>query len=124
MDFVARRRGDGGRKLFAELQRSSTGYFSDPFSKWFRRFLERSGAARPKTCFHSFRHCYRDALREARIDHEVALALGGWSSGNGNDGGEVAAQYGRGYRAETLLTAIRMVSYPQLDLSHLKLANH
>ena len=97
MDFVARRRGDGDRKLFADLQRSSTGYYSDPFSKWFRRFLQRAGAARPKTCFHSFRHCYRDALREARIEHEVALALGGWSSGNGGDGGDVAANYGRGY---------------------------
>jgi len=67
-------------------------------------------------------HADPHALREARIPHEVALALGGWSSGNGNDGGEVAAQYGRGYRAETLLTAIKKVSYPQLDLSHLKVA--
>ncbi len=119
MDFVSRRREAGDRKLFADLQRSSTGYYSDPFSKWFRRFLQRAGAARPKTCFHSFRHCYRDALREARIEHEVALALGGWSSGNGGDGGDVAANYGRGYRAQTLLAAIERVSYPRLDLSHL-----
>ncbi len=119
MDFVSRRREDGDRKLFADLQRSSTGYYSDPFSKWFRRFLQRAGAARPKTCFHSFRHCYRDALREARIEHEVALALGGWSSGNGGDGGDVAANYGRGYRAQTLLSAIEKVAYPRLDLSHL-----
>lgn len=115
--FVEARRAAGGRKLFAELQASSTGYFSDPFSKWFRRFLAKAGAARPKNCFHSFRHCYRDALREARIDHEIAL--GGWASGSGKDGSETAAAYGRGYRVETLKAAIEKVAYPGLDLGRL-----
>ncbi len=119
ISFVEARRAAGGRKLFPELQASSTGYFSDPFSKWFRRFLAKADAARPKTCFHSFRHCYRDALREARIDHEIALALGGWASGSGKDGSETAAAYGRGYRMETLKVAIEKVAYPGLDLGHL-----
>lgn len=86
MTFVEQRRAAGAVRLFSELQKSSTGYYSDPFSKWFRRFLERAGATREKTCFHSFRHCYRDALRESRIEHELALALGGWSSGTGSEG--------------------------------------
>ncbi|WP_310796475.1 DUF6538 domain-containing protein [[Roseibacterium] beibuensis] len=119
MTFVAERRAAGAVRLFSELQKSSTGYYSDPFSKWFRRFLQRAGADRPKTCFHSFRHTYRDALREARIEHEVALALGGWSSGNGSEGGETAAAYGRGYRAQTLYEAMGRIAYPELDLSHL-----
>jgi integrase len=118
MAFVADRRAAGAVRLFSELQASSTGYYSDPFSKWFRRFLQRAGANRPKTCFHSFRHCYRDALREARIEHEVVLALGGWSSGSGSEGGETAAAYGRGYRAQTLYQALQKVRY-DLDLSHL-----
>src|SRR5690606_32685552 len=63
LSFVEQRRTAGAVRLFSELQKSSTGYYSDPFSKWFRRFLERAGATREKTCFHSFRHCYRDALR-------------------------------------------------------------
>ncbi len=119
MAFVADRRAAGAVRLFSELQASSTGYYSDPFSKWFRRFLQRAGADQPKTCFHSFRHCYRDALREARIDHEVALALGGWASGNGSEGGETAAAYGRGYRAPTLYDAMGRIAYPELDLRHL-----
>ncbi|MBO9502990.1 site-specific integrase, partial [Brevundimonas sp. A19_0] len=119
MTFVTQRRAAGAVRLFSELQKSSTGYYSDPFSKWFRRFLERCGAARERTCFHSFRHCYRDALREARIEHELALALGGWSSGVGNEGGETAAAYGRGYRAQTLYEAIGRIAYTELDLSHL-----
>jgi integrase len=119
MAFVAERRAAGAVRLFSELQRSSTGYYSDPFSKWFRRFLERAGATREKTCFHSFRHCYRDALREARIEHEVVLALGGWSSGSGSEGGETAAAYGWGYRAQTLYDAIERLAYPDLNLTHL-----
>jgi integrase len=53
LTFVEASRAAGDKKLFPELQASSTGYYSDPFSKWFRRFLEKSEATRPKTCFHS-----------------------------------------------------------------------
>jgi len=120
MDFVEDRRRGGSAKLFSELTISTTGYYSDAFSKWFRRFLERSGAARPKTCYHSFRHCFRDALREARIDHDVALALGGWASVSGKEGAETAEAYGRGFRVATLYDAIRQIDYPSLDLSHLR----
>jgi integrase len=112
-------RAAGDKKLFPELQASSTGYYSDPFSKWFRRFLEKSEATRPKTCFHSFRHCFRDALREARIDHDVALALGGWSSASGKEGVETAESYGQGFRVATLFEAIKRADYPDLDLGHL-----
>jgi len=115
MGFVAERRKSGDRKLFSELQVSSTGYYSDPFSKWFRRFIVKAGAARPKTCFHSLRHCYRDALREAGISHELALALGGWASGD-----EASAAYGRGHSVATLSAALERVTYPGLDLSHLR----
>jgi integrase len=118
-EFVQHRRAKGGTKLFPELPISTMGYYSDPFSKWFRRFLKKSGAARPKTCFHSFRHNFRDALREARIDHDVALALGGWSLGNGKEGAETAEAYGRGFRARTLRNAIEKVGYANLDLRHL-----
>jgi len=106
-------------KLFSELTLSTTGYYSDPFSKWFRRFIHKAKATRPKTCFHSFRHCFRDALREARIDHDVALALGGWSSGSGTEGTLTAEAYGRGFRLKTLSEAMERVDYPNLDLSHL-----
>jgi len=119
LDFVAERSRAGGRKLFPELHVSSTGYYSDPFSKWFRRFLAKAGAAQPKTCFHSFRHCYRDALREARIEHDIGLALGGWTSASGKEGSETAASYGRGYRLTTLAKAMERIEYQDLDLRHL-----
>ncbi len=118
LTFAERQRASGHQKLFPELELSGSGYYSDAFSKWFARFLTKCGAAEPKTCFHSFRHCYRDALREARIEHQIALALGGWTSGTSSDGGDVATNYGRGYRAPTLFDALRQISYP-VSLSHL-----
>lgn len=119
MEFVNERRRNGSIKLFPELPFSTTGYYSDPFSKWFRRFIHKAKATRPKTCFHSFRHCFRDALREARIDHDVALALGGWSSGTGKESVETAEAYGQGFRVRTLFDAMARIEYPHLDLQHL-----
>ena len=46
------------------------------------------------------------------------VALGGWTSGSGQDGGEVSAAYGSGYRVATLFETISRVEYPALDLSH------
>jgi hypothetical protein len=42
-----------------------------------------------------------------------------WSSGNGSEGGETAAAYGRGYRGQTLYEAMGQITYPDLNLSHL-----
>ncbi|WP_370458461.1 DUF6538 domain-containing protein [Brevundimonas sp. 'scallop'] len=117
MDFVRQRKRAGEIKLFGEVAMGATGYRSSTFSAWFRRFVVKAGADSPKTCFHSFRHGFRDALREARIDRDIALALGGWTTASG--GTSVFDAYGSGYRMATLKEAIDRVSYPGLDLSHL-----
>jgi integrase len=99
--------------LFPELPTGVTGYPSDPFSKFYARFLDHVGIVDPKKVFHSFRHNYRDALREADISIEKVRALGGWSTGRTED------DYGKGLRPSTLAKAIEQVGYPGLDLSHL-----
>jgi len=118
MDFVRQRKRAGETKLFAEVGMGATGYRSTTFSAWFRRFVAKAGAGSPKTYFHSFRHGFRDALREARIDRDIALALGGWTAGNGS--ASVADTYGNGYQIATLKEAIDRVRYPGLDLSHMR----
>ena len=80
-----------------DLPKGKRGYYSDPFQKWFSRFLAHIGAKTPKTSFYSFRHCYRDAVREADISPERVRALGGWTSKGGAE--EI---YGAGHRASTL----------------------
>ncbi len=104
----------GHDKLFPELKRDRRGYYSDPFQKWFSRFLGKAGAKAPRTSFHSFRHNFRDALREADVSREATLALGGWAGQ-----GVADTVYGGGLRPSTLAREIRKVRYEGLDLRHL-----
>ncbi|UGY10181.1 site-specific integrase [Phyllobacterium pellucidum] len=108
-----RKKGLSTDVLFPELPLGSTGYRSDPFSKYFARFLDHVKIKDKKKVFHSFRHSYRDALREADISIEKVRALGGWSGKNTED------HYGSGLRASTLAEAIEDIRYPKLDLSYL-----
>lgn len=112
--YHAEMRSTGEKRLFPELTSARTsGYLSDNFSKWFANFLASAGAKRPRTSFHSFRHTYRDALREADISAERVRALGGWSSGRTED------DYGSGLRASTLAQEIAKVVIHGLDVTHL-----
>jgi len=120
MEFVAARRRAGEIKLFGEVGLGATGYRSTTFSAWFTRFSRKAGAQATKTCFHSFRHTFRDALREARVERDLALALGGWSSpGGAGASASVSDAYGSGYTPATLFDASCRLRYPDLDLSHL-----
>ena len=117
MEFVAVRRRTSEVKLFAEVGMGATGYRSTTFSAWFARFATKAAANSRKTCFHSLRHGFRDALREAQVPRDIALALGGWSAPGGS--ASVSDAYGSGYRIATLFEGISRVRYPGLDLSHL-----
>jgi integrase len=100
-------------RLFPELTTASTGYISDNFSKWFANFLDKVGIKDGRKTFHSFRHTFRDALREAAIPQDRVRELGGWSSGSTED------DYGSGTRPSTLAREIAKVRYEGLDLTRL-----
>ena len=115
--FADSQRLRGETSLFPELPFGHLGYRSTTISRWFSRFLEKADAAAPLTCFHSFRHNFRDGLREARIDRDVALLLGGWTT----DGkaSAVADSYGNGYQPRALADALNAVRFPGLNIDHL-----
>ncbi len=117
MEYAKDRRRAGDAKLFPELPLNSMGYRSVTFSRWFSRFLEQAGAAAPRTSFHSLRHSFRDALRENDVPREIGMILGGWSATSTS----VADNYGSGFRPASLAEAINKVSYPGLDLGHLRI---
>jgi integrase len=119
LEYVAERRDAGDVRLFSELSKGSTGYYSDNFQKWFSRFLAKTGAKKPKTSFHSFRHTFRDALREADISEERVRRIGGWVGNGGAD-----QLYGKGLRPSTLAREIKKIKFPGLGLSHLYPANN
>jgi integrase len=106
----------GRRRIFPDLRPGASGYYSDPFSKWFGRYLRGPTVAAytKKTTFHSLRHNYRDALRDTEMSGEMVRALGGWSGG-----GSASDDYGSGFTPERLYGAIQAVRYDGLDLSHL-----
>ena len=118
LEYVEDRRRAGDIRLFPELRVDAFGLHSGRFSRWFARFLETCDAAADRTCFHSFRHSFRDDMREAKVDREVVLALGGWAS-SGFAGRVVADQYGQGFSYSLLADAIAKISYPGLKLDHL-----
>uniref|UniRef100_UPI001B7FD1AE site-specific integrase n=1 Tax=Novosphingobium acidiphilum TaxID=505248 RepID=UPI001B7FD1AE len=118
MAFVDRKRKSGSIKLFDDVPAGATGFRSVAFSRWFSRFLISSKANAPLTCFHSFRHGFRDAGRNAKIQRDLVLTLGGWITG-GNQS-EASDAYGSGYHPRVLFEAISAIEFPELDLSHLK----
>ena len=114
LDFARQQRDAGHARLFPSLKPDRRGYYSDAFQKWFGRHLKKIGADAPRTTFHSTRHNFRDALREAGVGRDAVLALGGWSAGG------IEEVYGGGLRPATLAEAVAKVGYPGLDLSHLR----
>lgn len=108
-----RRKSAATAPAFPDLPVGSTGYRSDPFSKYFAKFLDHVGVKHPKKVFHSFRHSYRDAMRDADFSREKVRALGGWTGGATDD------DYGNGLKASTLAKDIELIRYDGLDLSHL-----
>jgi integrase len=120
LDFVADRRKDGASpRLFSELSAGKTGYFSNPFSKWFARFVETALGRSTEATFHSFRHQFRDATRAARLSVESVARLAGWESGDPNQQRQIF-QYGGGDELLHMLAEdIAKVEFPALNLSHL-----
>lgn len=114
LSYVTAIHNAGHARLFPELKPGAGGYYSDPFSKWYSRFLEKAGSKTSKNSFHSFRHTFRDAMREADLSSDYVNALGGWS------GGKTSDNYGSGLKPATLAKAIAKLNYPGLDLSHLR----
>ena len=118
MAFVEGKRREGATKLFDDLPLGARGFRSIAFSRWFSRFLVSANASAPRTCFHSFRHGFRDAARNAKIERDIGLRLGGWITGGSQ--GEAADAYGSGYHPRVLFEAMSLIDFPDLDLSHLR----
>jgi len=76
--------------LFPELKADTKGVLTGNWSKWWRRYARRIGMHDERKVFHSFRHTFKDACREAGIHEEVHDAL------TGHSGGGAGRSYGSG----------------------------
>ncbi|RDC60897.1 hypothetical protein HME9302_02113 [Alteripontixanthobacter maritimus] len=116
--FAQMKKRTGAIKLFDDIEAGSTESRATAFSKWFTQFLRASGARQQRTSFHSFRHNFRDELRAADINHDIAMLLGGWATGGTGRQG-VSDNYGSGFKLEALHEAISKLAFKEINLSHL-----
>lgn len=100
-------------RLFPDLKRDRRGYYSDGFQKWFSRFLANCGVSNDRRSFHSFRHNWRDAMREASVPQERVRLLGGWKRT------AVDEMYGSGLSVRTLRQEVEKVAYDVPSLKSL-----
>ncbi|MBY3199974.1 site-specific integrase [Rhizobium laguerreae] len=112
---VAKLKEAGIKRLFPDLPGRDQDHVSDLLSKRFAYFRKKKvDLDVAGICFHSTRHTFRDALREAGLPHDATQALGGWSPKS------VDERYGSGMRPQTLVKWMAEVKYeglviPMLD---------
>lgn len=91
------------KRLFWSVSLGADGQASTTFSKWFARFLDKTGLKDPALVFHSFRHSAEDAFRDALLPQYVIDRV------IGHDSGLVSAGYGEGISLEVAYDAVKVM---------------
>lgn len=121
LDYVARRRAAGDKRLFPQLT-SYRSRWTKNWSRWWGRYQDKYVSAAREKCFHSFRHTFIDAMRLGSIPIEFQVALVGHAAierSNQRPKKKTIDKYGSGYPVAVLNGELQKVAYPGLDLSHL-----
>lgn len=105
MDFVRERHTTGDTRLFSELDRNKIGRLAREVSRHFMRYIRSVGVSDPKKVFHSFRHTFKDACRDAGLYEDVHDQLTGHSNNS------VGRSYGHDHSLSKLKTEIDKVCY-------------
>lgn len=121
LNYVAERRKDGEQAWLLPTVAPDQKGALRAWAKWWGRHLRNHvGVKDTNKVFHSFRHGFQDALRQATPDEELRDALAGRSSGK-----SVSRRYGAKAMVErwgvrALKAAIDKIDYPSLDLSRVR----
>jgi integrase len=82
LSFAKEQKKTPGSRLFPDLKPDQYGNFATYALKRFRdSFLPEAVTLKPRQTFYSFRHNFRDALRQIGAPPDALQALGGWSQG-------------------------------------------
>jgi hypothetical protein len=117
LDYWESRRETGLVQLFPDLQRRNSGHTFSWLSAELSEFIRQAIGNQPGLTFRSFRHSFRDALRDADVPGDQSFMLGGWR----NRRLSASDNYGIGGTIPRLYKCIEKVEYPGLDLSHLEI---
>lgn len=104
-------------RLFPEIPMPTGTHPSRTATQWWTRYGRAAGFHAPKTTFHSFRHCFVDALRDAEVPDFIAKVLTGHKDGSVHEG------YGSGPSLATLKAAIDKVAFSAIDVAKLAAKN-
>ncbi|GGI33049.1 site-specific integrase [Bradyrhizobium guangdongense] len=120
LGYVAKRRAAGEHAWLLPTVAPDQKGALRAWAKWWGRYLDNVGVTDTNKVFHSFRHGFQDALRQATPDEELRDALAGRSNGK-----SVSRRYGakamiERWGVKTLKQAIDKIEYPGLDLSRVK----
>ncbi len=105
LTYVERARKLKKVRVFYDIEFGKDGYPSHNFSKWWGRYARRTGFHTEKTAFHSFRHNFTDAMREAEVPDSIAKSLVGHADRS------VHANYGSGASIQKLSDHMNRVTY-------------
>lgn len=111
LEYVAKTRRHGHTDVFPYV-RSKAAKRTASFSKWVNRyFRDTCGISDRRRVFHSFRHTFKDACRNAGIARDVHDAITGHSDSS------VGGRYGQGHSLTILAEAIEKIDYKDLTFN-------
>ncbi|ADW18824.1 integrase family protein [Desulfobulbus propionicus DSM 2032] len=115
LDHVSRTKAAGHERLFPEAWDTGNGP-GDKLSRWFANYRKtlgigrtKKGDGKPNKCFHSFRHCFADALKQAGVDPLKIAQLMGHSDPNISTG-----RYGKAFPLAALYEVVRLLNFPEV----------
>jgi integrase len=110
LDYVATQ---AKGRIFATAKKGSDGTYTQYYSKQWRMTAQKAGFYTPLTVFHSFRHNFVDACRNAKVPENLAMQI------VGHKDDKTHGLYGAGASLPVLHGEIERVRYAGLDLGHL-----
>jgi integrase len=111
LDYVAEQRQIKSRgRLFPALQ-AYKGRYSKEISKWWGRYQDKCVTDSKHFTFHSFRHNFVSALRNANVADEAIKGLVGHAGSN------VTSQYGLPQTLTTRRSMVDRVVFPSVDFT-------
>jgi integrase len=116
LEFVEETAKEGRSHIFPELKPAGADQkLSFAFTKWFPRFLRSRGIEGVQ--FHSLRHSFITAMRDAGIPEDLRMYISGHSRNTSQQD-----RYAKDPSPKLLKENIDRLSYPGLDMSHLRSA--
>lgn len=100
-------------RLF-DCSKNGRGYFSDNFSKWFKRYKDKAGV-RSNVNFHSFRHTFAVKACEANINDKLIDTLAGWSKGHTVGNISMQKRYINELSIKKLDKAVLSMAFPEVQ---------